>query len=73
MKLVTAVKCIYYCPIEIIKGITDKGQLQYLTKLKGPQVGNSFYCSVSFVRQFTAKVQRKIAKSPIFEGLPFLY
>ena len=33
-------KGIYYCPIEIIKGLTDKGQLQYHTKLKGPQVGN---------------------------------
>ena len=25
-------KGIYYCPIEIIKGLTDKGQFQYLTK-----------------------------------------
>ena len=33
------VKDIYSCPIEIIKGLTDKGQLQYLTKLKGPQEG----------------------------------
>ena len=33
------VKDIYYCPIEIIKGLTDKGQFQYLTKLKGPQEG----------------------------------
>ena len=36
-------KGIYYCPIEIIKGLTDKGQFQYLTKLKGPQVGNYLY------------------------------
>ena len=34
---------IYYCPIEIIKGLTDKGQFQYLTKLMGPQVGNYLY------------------------------
>ena len=33
----------YYCPIEIIKGLTDKGQFQYLTKLKGPQAGNYLY------------------------------
>ena len=33
----------YYCPIEIIKGLTDKGQFQYLTKLKGPQEGNYLY------------------------------
>ena len=33
----------YYCPIEIIKGLTDKGQFQYLIKLKGPQVGNYLY------------------------------
>ena len=31
------VKDIYSCPIEIIKELTDKGQFQYLTKLKGPQ------------------------------------
>ena len=36
-------KGIYYCPIEIIKGLTDKGQFQYLIKLKGPQVGNYLY------------------------------
>ena len=32
-----------YCPIEIIKGLTDNGQFHYLTKLKGPQVGNYLY------------------------------
>ena len=32
-----------YCPIEIIKGLTDKGQFHYLTKLKGPQVGDYLY------------------------------
>ena len=31
--------CIYFCPVEIIKGLTDKGQFQYLTKLKGHQEG----------------------------------
>ena len=36
-------KGIYYCSIEIIKGLTDKGQFQYLTKLLGPQVGNYLY------------------------------
>ena len=36
-------KGIYYCPIEIIIGLTDKGQFQYLTKLKGPQEGNYRY------------------------------
>ena len=30
-------KDIYSCSIEIIKGLTDKGQFQYLAKLKGPQ------------------------------------
>ena len=34
-------KGIYNCPIEIIKGLTDKGQFEDLIKLKGPQVGNS--------------------------------
>ena len=36
-------KGIDYCPIEVIKGLTDKGQFQYLTNLKGPQVGNYLY------------------------------
>ena len=36
-------KGIYHCPIELIKRLTDKGQVQYLTKLKGPQVGNYLY------------------------------
>ena len=34
---------IHHCPIKIIKGLTDKGHFQYLTKLKGPQVGNYLY------------------------------
>ena len=34
-------KGMYYCQIEIIKGLTDKEQFQYLTKLKGPQAGNT--------------------------------
>ena len=37
------VKEIYYCPIEIIKGLTDNGQFQYLTKLKGSQEGTYLY------------------------------
>ena len=32
-----------YCPIEIIKGLTDKGQFQYLTKLMGPPEGTYLY------------------------------
>ena len=36
-------KGIYHCPLEIIKGLTDKGQFQYLIKLKGPQEGNCLY------------------------------
>ena len=34
-----------YCPIEIIKGFTDKGQFQYLTKLMGPQEGTYLYAT----------------------------
>ena len=34
---------IYSCPIEVAKGLTDKGQFQYLTKLKGPQEGTYLY------------------------------
>ena len=33
-------KGIYCCPMEISKGLTDMGQFQYLTNLKGSQVGN---------------------------------
>ena len=29
------VKGIYFCPLELIKRLTDKGQFQYLKKLKG--------------------------------------
>ena len=36
-------KDIYSCPIEIIKGLTDKGQFQYLTGLKGPTEGTYLY------------------------------
>ena len=36
-------KGIDYCPVELIKGLTDKGQFQILTNLKGPQVGNYLY------------------------------
>ena len=36
-------KDIYSCPLEIIKGLTDKGQFHYLTKLKGPQEGTYLY------------------------------
>ena len=31
------VKYIYSCQIEIINGLTNKGQFQYLSKFKGPQ------------------------------------
>ena len=34
-----------YCPIGIIKGLTDKGQFQYLTKLMGPQEGTYLYAT----------------------------
>ena len=34
-----------YCPIEIIKGLTDKGQFQYLTKSMGPQEGTYLYAT----------------------------
>ena len=36
-------KGIYYCLIEVIKVLTDKGQFQYYIKLKGPQVGIYLY------------------------------
>ena len=34
-----------FCPIEIIKGLTGKGQFQYLTKLMGPQEGTYLYAT----------------------------
>ena len=36
-------KDIYYCLIEIIKGLANNGQFQYLTNLKGPQDGIYLY------------------------------
>ena len=41
-----AFKDIYRCPIEIIKGLTYKGQFQYVTKLKGPQEGTYLYTTL---------------------------
>ena len=53
--MVIAVSCVHcsdatvkgkdYCPIEIIKGLTDKGQFKYLTKLMGPQEGTYLYAT----------------------------
>ena len=44
-------KDIDYCPIETIKGLTDKGQFQYLTKLMGPQDGDlPVYNTISFTK-----------------------
>ena len=43
MTLFARLKYLYSCPIEIIKGLTDKGQFRYLTGLKGPQEGNYLY------------------------------
>ena len=36
-------KDLYSCSIEILKGLTDKGQFRYLTGLKGPQEGTYLY------------------------------
>ena len=41
--LLCTLKDIYSCPIEIINGLTVKGQFQYLTKLKGHQEGTYLY------------------------------
>ena len=42
-------KTLYSSPIEIIKGLTDKGQFQYLTKLKGTSRGDLLaYNTISF-------------------------
>ena len=43
---ISSVKDIYYCLIEIIKGLADKGQFQYLTNLKGPQEGSYLYTTL---------------------------
>ena len=45
IRLETPFKDKDYCPIEIIKGLTDKGQFQYLTKLMGPQEGTYLYAT----------------------------
>ena len=38
-------KDLYSCPVEIIEGITDKGQFQFLTGLRGdlPVYNNYFH------------------------------
>ena len=45
VKVTVTVKDKDYCPIEIIKGLTDKGQFQYLSKLMGPQEGTYLYAT----------------------------
>ena len=45
------IKDIYSCPIEIIKGLTDKEQIQYLTKLKGASRGDfPLYNTIYFTK-----------------------
>ena len=39
---------VYSCPLEIMKGLTDKEQFQYLTKLKGPKL-ETFLCTTQFL------------------------
>ena len=48
-------KDMYYCLIEIIKGLTYKGQFQYLTKLMGSKEGTYLYTT-----QFHSLRQRSI-------------
>ena len=36
-------KGIYSCPIEVISGITNKAQFQYLNGFKGPKGGDYLY------------------------------
>ena len=51
IKLPFVFKGTYYCPIEIIKGLTDKGQFQYLTKFKGASSGElPVYNTISFTK-----------------------
>ena len=51
---ITLFKDIYFVIYGIISEFTDKGQFHYLTKLKGPHVGNYLYTT-----QFL--LQRKIS------------
>ena len=41
--IISKFKDLYSCQIEIINQLTDKGQLQYLNGLKGPQEGTNLY------------------------------
>ena len=40
---ISALKDLYSCPLEIINRLIDKGQLKYLTGLKGLQEGTYLY------------------------------
>ena len=45
------IKDLYSCQIEIIKGLSDKGQFQYLTGLKGSSRGDlPVYNTISFTK-----------------------
>ena len=41
----------YFVIYGIIREFTDKGQFHYLTKLKGPQVGNYLYTTQFLLRR----------------------
>ena len=50
------IKGIYYCQIEIIKGLTDK----YLIKLKGSQVGNYLYPTKFISQRYRSRFYHKL-------------
>ena len=60
----TCLKDLYSCPIEIIKGLTDKGQFQYLTdyRIKGASKGDVPVYNLIFftkINIFTQKEDQK--------------
>ena len=51
--LFSELKDLYPCPIEIFKGLTEKGQFQYLTGLKGLQEGTYLYTTITLQHEHT--------------------
>ena len=59
-ELVALLKDTYFVIYGIISEFTDKGQFHYLTKLKGPQVGNYLYTTQFLLLRYRSILYHKL-------------
>ena len=57
---ILSVKDTYFVIYGIISEFTDKGQFHYLTKLKGPQVGNYLYTTQFLLLRYRSIFYHKL-------------